>query len=105
MSARRKRQTPVENCEESFIHVEGQPEKETNFGASIAGNELRDARKREEEPTASVSDIFASALSIAAVASAGVSLLSRFSARSSARRSLSRRSDGNTSSFILIKLS
>ena len=93
---RRKRQAPVENCEESFIHVEGQPEKETNFGASIAGNELRDARRREEEPTASVSDIFASALSVAAVASAGVSLVSRFSSRSSARRSSSR----SSSSFI-----
>ena len=97
---RRKRQTPVENSEESFIHIEGQPEKETNFGASIGGNELRDARRREEEPTASVSDLFASALSVAAVASAGVSLVSRFSSRSSARRSSSRRSVGNTSSFI-----
>ena len=83
---KRKKQAPVANSEDSFIHVEGQDELQSRVGASIGGDDLRQNRRREEEREES-SDMFASALSAAAVASAGITVLSRFSSRSSARRS------------------
>ena len=83
---RRKRQQPVDNCEESFIHVGGQTGREYNR-LSIRGNDLRNIRRlAEQEESESSGTLFASAISVAAMASAGFSAISRFSSRSTARR-------------------
>ena len=78
---RRKKQAPVANSEESFIHVEAQPESEELFVALVGGEDLRDIRRHEEEE--SESNLFATTLSVAAMALAGLTVLSRFSARRS----------------------
>ena len=59
---------------------------EHRFENSVGGDELRQIPRRQEEREAE-SDLFSSALSAAALASAGVTVLSRFASRSSARRS------------------
>ena len=78
--------TSIANSEDSFIHVESQPDMEHRFENSVGGDELRQIRRRQEEREAE-SDLFSSALSAAALASAGVTVLFRFASRSSARRS------------------
>ena len=63
---RRKKQAPVANSEESFIHVEAQPQSEDVFASSVGGEELRNIRRRQEEDDETSS--FGAALSVAAVA-------------------------------------
>ena len=82
---RRKKQAPVANSEDSFVHVEAQPQTEEVLVNSVGGEELRNIRRRQEEE--SESNSFSASLSVAAVASAGFAVLSRFTSRSSARRS------------------
>ena len=83
---RRKKQAPVANSEDSFIHVEAQPQSEEVFACSVGGEELRNIRRRQDEED-DESSSFGASLSVAAVASAGFAVLSRFTSRCSARRS------------------
>ena len=87
---KRKKQKPVPASEESFVHVESIANANEAPYASIGGDELREARREQinDEGEASGSSLLTSAI----LASAGLSVLSRFASRSSASRSSPRRS-------------
>ena len=85
---KRQKQKPVPESEESFIHVESIA-NEIPF-ASIGGDELKEARRQNEDSSSSL-------LTSAVLASAGLSVLSRFTSRASASRSSPRKSPASRS--------
>lgn len=88
---KRTKQKPVPESEDSFLHVESLADPEAPFHASVGGDDLRQLR-REAAAAEETEDSSSSALSAAAMASAGITVLSRFISRSSASRSSPRRS-------------
>ena len=87
---KRKKQKPIPESEESFLHVESLADLDAPGQASIGGADLRNLRR--EQAGDENDDTSSSVLSAAAVASAGITVLSRFVSRSSASRSSPRRS-------------
>ena len=94
---KRKKQKAVPNSEDSFIHIESLADIDVPFQASIGGEELRELRRQVPDDT---EDTGYSLLTGAALASAGISVLSRFMARSSASKSPRRSSLGRRASGI-----
>ena len=90
---KRKKQKPLPGSEESFVHVESLADHDAPQHASVGGADLRMIRREEEEETINTASI----LTAATVASAGISIMSRFISRSSASRSPRRLSTGHRS--------
>ena len=92
---KKKKQKAAPNTRESIMHIASQDDDETS-APSLVGDDLRQFRRNlREETTGSRSVI--SALSAAAVASAGLTLMSRFHSSASARRTPRRTSSGRAS--------
>ena len=81
---KKQKQKPVPNTRDSFIHVSQQIDDDRPV-PSLIGNELREYRKEQTHNDDSSSP-FVSLISAAAIASAGLTALSRFSSSPSARR-------------------
>ena len=88
---KKKKQKPIPGSEESFLHIESFADHDLPQQASIGGSDLRQLR-REQAAEPEVESDYSSVLTAAAIASAGITVLSRFVSRSSASRSSPRRS-------------
>ena len=87
---KRKKQKPVSNSEDSFLHIESLADIDGPVHASIGGSELRELRRQADDVTEDSTN--STAFTAAVLASAGMTVLSRFVSRSSASRSSPRRS-------------
>jgi hypothetical protein len=95
VTGKRKKQQPVPQSEESFQHVESIADANEAPYNSIGGDDLREARRQctTDDGETNGSSLLTSAI----LASAGLSVLSRFASRASASRSSPRRSPRRSS--------
>ena len=88
---KRTKQKPIPESEDSFLRVESVANLLSPIGSSLGGDDLRNVR-RQEDLEETRDEACPSPLTVAAIAGAGMTVLSRFVSRSSASRSSPRRS-------------